>query len=49
MGVNAKGVFLGTKVAILVMLAGGSGSIVNIFFDCGHWSIDDPGARLCGQ
>ncbi len=30
MGVNAKGVFLGTKVAIPVMRAGGSGSIVNI-------------------
>ncbi|MBT5496391.1 MAG: glucose 1-dehydrogenase [Alphaproteobacteria bacterium] len=30
MGVNAKGVFLGTKVAIPVMRAGGGGSIVNI-------------------
>ena len=49
MGVNAKGVFLGAKVAIPVMRAGGSGSIVNIFFDCGHWAIDDPGAHLFGQ
>ena len=42
MGVNAKGVFLGAKVAIPVMRAGGSGSIVNMIVGIGQSTTQEP-------